>query len=148
MTTPGAAPAGRTPQGPAGHTPGAAPERDVDLNLGGKPSGLRNPSRAIRGLGAGVLVLEALVLLMAIQPIRILNDGSIGPAPLTVLLGGAVAAVLITGLLRHKWGWWLGSILQLVLLASTFLDWAIGAVGVIFGLVWVYVLHVRRSVLG
>jgi uncharacterized protein DUF4233 len=119
----------------------------VRLTLGGKPSGLRNPSRALRGLGSIALFLEALVLLLAIQPIRIL-DGAITAAQLAVLLGSACAAILLTGLLRSGWGWWLGAALQVVLIAGgLLLHWMIGAVGVLFGLVWLYVLYVRRKVL-
>ncbi|MFC7757764.1 hypothetical protein ACFQY4_06700 [Catellatospora bangladeshensis] len=70
---PSEAAAGAAPEGPAGHGPGEAPERDVHLSLGGKPSGLRNPTRAVRGLGAGALVMEALVLLLALLPIWVLR---------------------------------------------------------------------------
>lgn len=36
----------------------------------GRRSGLKNPARTVRSLGAATLILEALVLLLAIQPIR------------------------------------------------------------------------------
>jgi hypothetical protein len=117
------------------------------MSVGGKPSGLRNPTRAMRGLGAGTLMMEAIVLLLAIQPLRMLQE-RIPAGQLAVLIGGAAVAILLTGVLQHKWAWWAGTALQVVLLLSGFLlHWAIGAVGVIFGLVWIYVLHVRRRVL-
>lgn len=121
------------------------PSHQVRLLIGGKPSGLRNPSRAMRALGAITLTLEALVLLLAIQPIRITQE-TITVWQLAVLLGGVVWAVLCTGLLRWRWGWWLGGLLQLALVAGGYLHWTIGVVGLIFGLVWLYVLHVRRRV--
>ena len=49
-----------------------------------RPSGLRNPQAAVRGLGAGTLALEALVLLLAIQR----------SAPLRLAGRWAVAAVV------------------------------------------------------
>jgi hypothetical protein len=128
------------------------PSRDqksmpVRMTLGGKPSGLRNPSRALRGLGSIALVLEAVVLLLAIQPIRI-TQGSIGVAQLVTLLGSACVAILLTGLLRSTWGWWLSAALQVALIVGgVLLHWMIGAVGVLFGLAWLYVLYVRRKVL-
>jgi Protein of unknown function (DUF4233) len=115
-------------------------------SLGGKPSGLPNPSRALRGLGSVALILEAIVLLLAIQPIRI-TEGAITEPQLVALLGSAVVAILLTGLLRSRWGWWLAGGLQAVLIAGGLLHWMIGAVGVLFGLVWLYVLFVRRRVL-
>ena len=39
------------------------------------------------------------------------------------------------------------SVLQVVLILCGLQHWMIGAVGVFFGLVWLYVLHVRRRVL-
>lgn len=127
------------------------PSRDqkslpVRLSLGGKPSGLRNPSRALRGLGSIALILEAVVLLLAIQPIRI-TEGGISAAQLVLLLGSMCAAVVLTGLLRSPWAWWLAGALQVVLIAGGLLHWMIGAVGVLFGLAWLYVLYVRRKVL-
>jgi len=118
----------------------------VRMMLGGKPSGLRNPSRALKGLASIALSLEAVVLLLAIQPIRI-TEGTISSAQLVLLLGAVCAAVLLTGLLRTHWGWWLAGALQVVLIAGGLLHWMIGAVGVVFGLAWLYVLYVRRKVL-
>jgi len=118
----------------------------VRMTLGGKPSGLRNPSRALKGLASIALTLEAVVLLLAIQPIRI-TEGTISTAQLVLLLSAACAAVLFTGLLRSPWGWWLAIVLQVVLIAGGVLHWMIGAVGVVFGLAWLYVLYVRQKVL-
>lgn len=112
---------------------------------GGRRSGLRDPQRAMRGLGAMTLSLEALTLLLAIQPIR-MTQGGITGAQLGVLLGAFVVAVVCAGLLRRAWVWTLAGGLQVVLLAAGFLHWTLAAVGVIFGLVWLYVLHVRRTV--
>ena len=130
---------------------GVNPSRDqkslpVRMTLGGKPSGLRNPSRSLRGLGAIALALEAVVLLLAIQPIRI-TQGSISAAQLAMLLGGVCAAIITIGLLRKPWAWWLAGALQVVLIVGGLLHWMIGAVGVLFGLVWLYVLYVRQKVL-
>ena len=57
-------------------------------------SGLRNPERAVRGLGAGILGLEALVLVLAIQPIRVVGGGLSGAA-VAVVVALAVLAVLL-----------------------------------------------------
>ncbi|GAA2381144.1 hypothetical protein Cme02nite_51590 [Catellatospora methionotrophica] len=143
---PSEAAAGSTPEGPAGHKPGEARERDLQLNLGGKPSGLRNPNRAVRGLAAGTLVLEALVLLLALMPIWVLRPPGGSMAAVTVALIAVVVAVALSATLRFPWGWWAVSAFQVVLLLLGFLHWAFAVVGVVFGLTWAYVLHVRRTV--
>lgn len=112
-----------------------------------RPSGLRDPDRAVRGLGAGTLALETVVLLLAIQPIRVLG-GDLTGATIAVVVGLAVLAVLLSGLLRRRWAWHAGTALQVALLLAGFLHWSLAVLGVIFALVWAYVLHVRRVILG
>lgn len=145
-STPGEAPAGASPEGPAGHAPGEGRERDVRLTLGGKPSGLRNPSRAVRGLGAGTLVLEALVLLLALLPIWVLRPPGGSSTAMAVAVAAVVVAMALSATLRHPWGWWLVGVFQVALIALGLLHWAFAVVGVVFGLTWVYVLYVRRTV--
>lgn len=110
-------------------------------------SGLRNPQAAVRGLGAGALVLEAIVLLLGIQPIRILGGNLTGWGIATVI-ALAVVAVLLAGMMRRPWAWHAGTALQVLLLASGFFHWSLTVIGLIFGAAWAYALHVRRTILG
>ncbi|MET8912299.1 DUF4233 domain-containing protein [Micromonospora sp. NPDC004551] len=116
---------------------------------GGEPrrSGLRNPDRAVRGLGAGTLALEALVLLLAIQPIRVVG-GDFGGAAVAAVVALAVACVVLAGQMKRPWAWHAGTVLQGLLLLSGLLHWSLFVLGVIFALVWAYALHVRRVILG
>ncbi|MGN9809115.1 DUF4233 domain-containing protein [Micromonospora sp. BQ11] len=123
--------------GPDAGTPGGPQHR----------SGLRDPERAVRGLGAGTLVLEALVLLLAIQPIRVLG-GDLSGAAVGVVVALAVVAVLLAGSMRRPWAWNAGTVLQGLLLLAGLLHWSLFVLGVIFALVWAYALHVRRVILG
>ncbi|MGI5215598.1 DUF4233 domain-containing protein [Plantactinospora sp. CA-290183] len=110
-------------------------------------SGLRDPHRAVRGLGAMTLSVETLVLLLAIQPIRLLG-GEFGGAAIGTVVGLAVLAVLLIGFLRHPWAWYAAAALQGLLMLAGFLHWSLAVLGIIFGAVWLYVLHVRRVILG
>jgi hypothetical protein len=109
-------------------------------------SGLRDPAAAARGLGATVLVLETVVLLLAIQPIRVLGGGLSGVA-VAVVCGLAAAAVVLAGLMRRPWAWHAGTALQVLVLAAGLLHWSLAVVGVVFGAVWLYAGHVRRTIL-
>ncbi|HWG99463.1 MAG TPA: DUF4233 domain-containing protein, partial [Pilimelia sp.] len=138
----GAGPGGA---GPGGAGPGgAAPEVGSGAP---RPSGLRNPAAAVRGLGAATLGMEALALLLAIQPIRLLGGTLRGPA-LAAIGVLTVAAVVCAARMRHRWAWRGGGALQLALLAAGLLHWSLAVLGVVFGAVWLYVLHVRRVILG
>ncbi|WP_285690153.1 DUF4233 domain-containing protein [Actinoplanes sp. NBRC 103695] len=112
-----------------------------------RQSGLRNPGAAVRGLGAGTLVLEAIVLLLAIQPIRVFG-GNLSGWGIGVVVTLAVLCILIAGVMKRRWAWTAGSVLQVLLLVSGLLHWSLAAVGLIFGAAWVYATHVRRKILG
>jgi hypothetical protein len=87
------------------------------------------------------------VLLLAIQPLRVLGVRLTGTA-VGVVIGLAVACLVLAGLLRHDWAWYAGAAVQVVLVASGFaFHGSLAVSGLVFGLVWAYVLHVRRTVL-
>ncbi|MFJ2082135.1 DUF4233 domain-containing protein [Micromonospora chokoriensis] len=132
------------PTGPAGPT-----DQPVEEPVEGQPrrSGLRNPEAAVRGLGAGTLALEALVLLLAIQPVRVVG-GDLSGAAIGVVVALAVAAVVLAGMMRRPWAWNAGTVLQGLLILGGLLHWSLFGLGIIFALVWAYALHVRRVILG
>jgi hypothetical protein len=107
--------------------------------------GLRNPAAAVRGAGAGALATEALVLLLAIAPLAKIGGAVRGPAIVLVVVL-AVVAGLLAGLLRHSWAWWAGLVVPVGLLAGGVLHWSLAALGIVFGLLWAYMLNVRRTV--
>jgi hypothetical protein len=112
-----------------------------------KPSGLRNPVAAVRAVGAGALGGEALVLLLAVAPLAKIGGPHRGAA-IGLVLGLAVLAGVLIGLLRRPWAWWTAFAVPGMLLAGGLLHWSLAALGVLYALVWAYVLRVRRSVLG
>jgi Protein of unknown function (DUF4233) len=127
--------------------PDRAPEHQPDESPERRPSGLRNPPGAVRGLGATTLILETLALLLAIQPIRLLG-GELSGAAIAVIIALAVLAVVLAGMLRWAWAWYAAAVLQGLLVLGGFLHWSLAVLGIIFGLAWTYVLHVRRVILG
>jgi hypothetical protein len=108
-------------------------------------SGLRNPLAAVRGVGAAALAVETLVLLLAIAPLTKLSHVDTGPA-IGLVIALAVVAAVLAGLLRHPWAWWAGLVVPVGLLAGGWLHWSLAVLGVVFGLLWGYVLNVRRTV--
>ncbi|MCI4062219.1 DUF4233 domain-containing protein [Micromonospora sp. R77] len=140
-------PGGGDPQGPEAGTPEAGNSEAGGPAPGQRRSGLRNPEKAARGLGAGTLALEALVLLLAIQPIRVVG-GHLSGAAIGAIVALAVGCVVLAGLMGRAWAWHAGTVLQGLLLLSGLLHWSLFVLGVIFALVWAYAVHVRRVILG
>ena len=113
-----------------------------------KPSGLRNPPAAVRGAGSGVLAGEALVMLLAIVPLRVVGAHLSGVA-IGVVIGLAVLCLVLIGLLRYPWAWPAGFLPPIALIVSGFVFHpSLAILGVLFGLCWLYVLRVRKKVLG
>jgi hypothetical protein len=110
-------------------------------------SGLRDPQAAVRALGAGTLALEAIVLLLAIQPIRILG-GHLSGWGIGAVITLAVLCVAVAGMMKHRWAWHAGSALQVLLIACGLLHWSLAVLGLVFGAAWLYATSVRRSILG
>src|SRR5262249_12547948 len=112
-----------------------------------RPSGLRNPQAAVRGVGAGALCVEALVLLLAVVPLHVLG---VRHARWAVGAVGSLAGMwwLLAGVLCYAVAWTLGIVVQVLLIACGFFHIALTIAGVLFLLLWLYVLSVRRTVLG
>jgi hypothetical protein len=108
-------------------------------------SGLRNPPAAVRGAGAVALAGMALGLLMAIVPlVRLTASRTL----VTLVIVLAVVAIVLCGLLKRGWAWYAAYVVPATLLLAGVLHGALAVLGVLFGLMWTYILHVRRSVLG
>jgi hypothetical protein len=118
-------------------TPGGAPRR----------SGLRDPEAAVRALGSGTLALEAIVLLLAIQPIRLLG-GALGAWGIGVVVALAVLCLVVAGSMKRRWAWHAGTVLQVLLILAGVVHWSLAALGLIFGATWAYTTYVRRTIIG
>jgi hypothetical protein len=112
-----------------------------------RPSGLRNPQAAVRALGAGTLALEAIVLLLAIQPIRIMG-GELSGWGIAAVVTLAVLAGALAGMMRRPWAWHGGTAVQVLLICSGLLHCSLAVLGLLFGGAWAYAGYVRRSILG
>jgi hypothetical protein len=98
-------------------------------------------------VAAGTLAAEGLALLLAIVPLRVL--GVSGNGGTVTVLALALVSFALAGLLSRGWAWTGGSVLQVIVFGSGFVVHAsLAVLGVLFGLVWLYVLRVRRTVLG
>jgi hypothetical protein len=110
----------------------------------GPTSGLRNPTAAVRGVAMGTLILEAIVVLLAIAPLKMMS-GLTGTQA-AVLGGLALACLLVCGLLRKPWGWHVGTALQVAVVLTGFYLATMFVLGLVFLLIWVYLLRLRVTV--
>jgi hypothetical protein len=102
----------------------------------------------MRRLCGTVLIMEAVVVLLAIVPAKVLEHVSGGTAG---ALGGgiALAAIVLAGLVgRPRMGWALyaGSVMQLLVIAAGVVIPAMYVLGVIFTALWFTGIWLARKV--
>ncbi|HTM84227.1 MAG TPA: DUF4233 domain-containing protein [Mycobacterium sp.] len=105
-----------------------------------------DPWKSFRGVMAGTLILEAIVVLLAIPVVNMVGGG-LSPGSLTYLLGVAAALVLLTGMQGRPWAIWANLALQMVLVIGFAVYPGVGFIGVLFTLVWVLIAYFRAEVL-
>jgi hypothetical protein len=104
-------------------------------------------ARALGGAAAAVLLLEGIVVLFVPRGIAQSGDG-LTAFRLTVLLLLAVLLILASGLQRRRRGLVVGTVLQVPLLLTGLLGPAMWLVGGVFVLIWLYLLQIRKELLG
>jgi Protein of unknown function (DUF4233) len=104
-----------------------------------------DPWRGFRGVMAGTLILEAIVIGLAFPIVWRVGGG------LTVWSGIylgvlTLAMILGSGLQGRSWALQYNLALQVVAIAGWAIHWSIGIVGVVFGIVWLYIAYIKRDV--
>ena len=103
--------------------------------------------RALNGVAAGILVLEGIATLFVPRGIAQTGDGLTG-ARLTYLLVLTLVLILASGLQRRPQGVVVGTALQVPLLLTGLLSGVMWFVAGAFVLIWLYLLQVRKELLG
>lgn len=104
-----------------------------------------DPMRGLRGIFAGTLIMEAIVVGLALLVVERLGGGLAGPAG-WYTAGLAVSMAAAAFVQRFRWGLGLALTLQVAMVAGWFAQPALGALGLLFVLVWSYLLYVRWAV--
>lgn len=103
-------------------------------------------TKAIRGVFAGILCLEAITVLFVPRAVAQFGDG-LTTAKLAYTLSLAGLLIITAGLLRRHWALGLGTLLQLAIIGCGVLTTAMYVLGAVFAAIWIYALRVRTQVL-
>ena len=103
--------------------------------------------RALGGAAAAVLMIEGIAVLFVPRGIAQSGDGLSG-GRLAFLLGLAVVLILAAGVQRRPWGLYVGTALQVPLLLTGLLNNVMWFLGGAFVLIWLYLLQLRKDLLG
>lgn len=104
-----------------------------------------DPLRGLRGVFAGTLAMEAIAVGLALLVVARFGGGLGSPAG-WYTTGLALGMVVAAFLQRQPWGVGLALALQVAMVAGWLAHPALGTMGLLFVLVWIYLLHLRREV--
>ena len=104
-----------------------------------------DPWKSFRGVMAGTLILEVIVVLLALPVVSVFHGG-LTPVSSGYLIGRAIVLALMSGMQGRSWALWANIGMQFVLILGAFIDVTIGIVGIIFLLVWVLIAYLRSEV--
>ena len=104
-----------------------------------------DPLRGMRGIFVATLLMEAVVVGLALLVLDRIGGGLGGLAG-WYTAGLALAMVIAACVQSRGWGLGLALALQVAMVVGAFAHPALGGLGLLFVLVWVYLLGVRRAV--
>jgi hypothetical protein len=103
------------------------------------------PPRGLLGIGAGGLVIEAIVVFLAAPAVASLQRGHVSIWGVGSLLLLGVLLVLAAMTLRRRHGLAVACALQPLVIATGLVTWPMYVVGALFTAVWIYYLRLWRS---
>ena len=105
-----------------------------------------DPWKSFRGVMAGTLILEAIVVLLAL-PVVVAVGRRADAVTASYLIGVAVLLVLLAGLQGRSWAIWANLGMQLLLIAGWVVIRASASSALLFAGVWLLMVYLRAEVL-
>lgn len=104
-----------------------------------------DPWKSFRGVMAGTLILEVIVVLLAL-PVVSFAHGGLTWASGGFILGISGVLILLAGMQGKPWALKANLAVQVVLIAGVVIHPAIGFIGVVFLAVWLLIAYLRAEV--
>lgn len=105
-----------------------------------------DPWKGFRGVLAGTLILEAIVVLLALAVVA-KAPGGLTVAAGAYVVGLALALIALAGVQGRPWAIWVNLGAQLAVVAGVVVHPAMAFVGGIFAGVWLLIAYLRADVL-
>ncbi|MDI9918538.1 DUF4233 domain-containing protein [Rhodococcus sp. IEGM 1379] len=105
----------------------------------------KDPWKGFRGVMAGTLIVESIVVFLTIPVVQVVGGGLTWFSG-TYIIGLGVLMILGGGIQGRSWAIWYNVALQVLLVLGVFIHVSIGVMGLVFGLVWAYLVYLRRDI--
>ncbi|GAA2354671.1 DUF4233 domain-containing protein [Saccharopolyspora halophila] len=123
---------------------GAVVAEDSEKGLPEAPEGVRDPWKGLRGIMAATLSLEFLTFLLALPVVWQLGGG-VSSAGFAIVATLSVLMLVAAFVQRRSWGLGFALALQAAMILCFFVHPAVGVMGLIFALIWGYILYLRND---
>ncbi|BDX31347.1 membrane protein [Mycobacterium antarcticum] len=104
-----------------------------------------DPWKSFRGVMAGTLILEAIVVLLAL-PVVSVSQGGLTWVSGGFLIGITGVLILLAGVQGKPWALKANLAVQVVLIGGVVISGAIAFIGVVFAAVWGLIAYLRAEV--
>ena len=111
----------------------------------GPPRPSADPWKSFRGVMAGALILEAVVVLLALPVVSVVGGG-LTALSLSYLIGLAVILIVLAGMQGRSWALRVNLAVQLVPIAGFAIYPGIGIIGLVFTVVWALIAYLGAEV--
>lgn len=110
------------------------------------PAPTTDPWKGFRGIMAAVLILEAIVVGLTFPVVAKLTDSGVTWASGLYLTVVCLLLIALSGMQRRPGALGMNLAAQVLVIAGGLIHWSIAAVGIVFAVVWLYLVYLRRDV--
>lgn len=107
---------------------------------------LKDPWKMFRGVMAGTLVLQGIIVLLALPVVAYLSE-DLKTAKLVYVAVLGVVMFLGAGVQGRSWAIPFNVALQVLNIAAWWVHPALGACGIVFAALWAYLLYLRKDII-
>lgn len=116
--------------------------------LGPGHAPVKDPLNGLRGVLSGTLIMEAITVLLILLVVLKVDEGAHWSTfnwVYIALIG--LAHVVMAFLQRVPGALWINLALQIPLILGFFVHWSVTAVGLMFGIVWFFIIRLRADMI-
>lgn len=129
--------------------PGAKGDEAIEYGpLGPGHDPVKDPLKGLRGVMAGTLIMEFITFLLVLPVVARVDEGAYNtPFNIVSVIVFCVALLVMSFLQGKSWALRIDLFLQVVAIVGFIVHPAMGVMGIVFALVWAYIVYLRKNLI-
>lgn len=109
---------------------------------------VKDPLKSLRGVMAGTLIMEFITFLLVLPVVARVDEGAYNtPFNIVSVIVFCVALLVMSFLQGKSWALGVDLLLQAVAIVGFIVHPAMGVMGIVFALVWAYIVYLRKNLI-